>query len=83
MSCTSASTASVGIVSSAMTRIEETARNLSYIGIQSMKRSVSGIKFLPQASIIERIVAMSSPHLIGPLTMTQPMMKRMQTKAPT
>ena len=75
--------ASKGIVNSAMTRIEATVRNFAYIGTWSMKKSVSPMKFLPHESIIERIVATSRAHFIGPFTTSSANTNNISTKAPT
>ena len=78
-----ASIANKGMVNSAITRIEDTALNLLYIGTKSMKKSVGGMKFLPQESIIEQMVVPKSAHFIVPFTIKQPKKKRNNTKAPT
>ena len=71
------------MVNSAMTSIDATVRNLEYIGKWSMKKSVKGMKFFPHERSMERIVAASNAHFIGPFTMKSPRMKSMTTKAPT
>ena len=48
-----------------------------------MKKSVSGMKFLPHESMIERMVAASKAHFTGPFTTNNPNTKSMSTKAPT
>ena len=40
-----------------------------------MKKSVNPMKFLPHESRIEKMVAPSSAHFIGPFTMKHPKMK--------
>ena len=69
-------------LSSAMTRIMVTARNLLYRGKYSRKKSVSGMKFLPHDSIMDRTVAARSHHFSLPLTTIKPRTKRKITIAP-
>ena len=70
-------------MNSAMTRMDDTARNLLYIGTKSMKKSVNGMKFFPHDRRMEKRVAPKSAHFIDPFTMKHPKMKRNSTKAPT
>ena len=48
-----------------------------------MKKSVSGMKFLPHDNKIDRMVAASNAHFIGPFTINSPKMNSISTKAPT
>ena len=48
-----------------------------------MKKSVSGMKFLPHDSRMENTVAATSAHFSGPFTTKQPNRNRNSTKAPT
>ena len=66
-----------------MTRMEDTARNLLYNGTLSMKKSVSGMKFLPQDKTMEKKVAPINAHFNGPFTMKHPSTNRNKTNAPT
>ena len=75
--------ASKGMVNSAITSMEATVRNFAYIGTWSMKKSVRPMKFLPQESIIERMVAISSAHFIGPFTTNKASTNSISTNAPT
>ena len=79
----SVSMASNGMVNSAMTRMLLGVRNLAYIGMWSMKKSVSPMKFLPHDSRMLKMVAAKSAHFIGPFTTKRPSMKSASTKAPT
>ncbi len=60
-----------------------TALNLLYPGKKSKNRFVRNMKFLPQASIMDKIVAASSHHLYGPFRRTRPMIKSRTIIAPT
>ncbi len=75
--------ASRGMVNSAMTRMLSTVRNLLYMGMKSIIRSVSAMKWRPSARRIERAVRITNAHLSGPRTMTQPKMNRATISAPT
>ena len=71
-----------GMQNSAITRIIVTALNLLYPGKKSMNRLVRGIKFLPQASIIDNTVADSSHHFSGPLISIKPKNKKEEYYCP-
>ena len=62
------STASRGMVNSAMTRADDTVRNLLYMGSQSMKKSVTGIRLRPHAKSSDRTVEAARAHFMGPRT---------------
>ena len=48
-----------------------------------MKKSVSGMKFLPQDKTMEKKVAPVNAHFNGPFTMKHPSTNRNKTNAPT
>ena len=79
----SASSASRGMVNSAMTSIDDTVRNFAYIGMLSMKKSVNGMKCFPHDNSIDRMVTASNAHFIGPFTINRPRINSIITKAPT
>ena len=73
------------MVNSATTRMDDTVRNLAYIGTWSMKKFVKPMKFLPHDNRIERIVAIIRAHLSGFLfgMMNNAKTNSIQTSAPT
>ena len=71
------------MVNSAITKADETVRNLEYMGSTSMKKSVAAMKLCPQAKRKESRVAAASAHLSGPRTRPRPSTKRKQMMAPT
>ena len=71
------------MVNSAMTSMEATVRNLSYMGKWSRKKSVKPIMLRPQERAMESIVTTSRHQGSGPFTSSSPSTKSMQTKAPT
>jgi len=77
-----ASTPSSGTSTPAMTSVIDTALNLSYPGKKSMKRVVSGMRFLPQERSRESSAAVSIHHLSRPLISISPSTKRNSTTAP-
>ena len=79
----SAIMASSGMVNSAITRAEETVRNLLYSGKWSMRKCVTAGISLPHAKSREMMVAASKPHFSGLRTMKRPSRKRKNTRAPT
>ena len=72
-----------GMVNSAMTRADDTVRNLLYIGRWSIRKCVTAGTLCPQAKTRDRMVAAANAHFMGPFTMNSPSMKRKHTKAPT
>ena len=52
-----------GMVISAMMRMDDTARNLLYMGTMSKNNRVSGIKLCPHESMMASSVTASSDHL--------------------
>ena len=57
--------------------------NTSGLSMIAFKANMSGMKFLPHDSRMEKRVAPSSAHFIGPFTIKHPNIKSAMTKAPT
>ncbi|OPZ54442.1 MAG: hypothetical protein BWY89_01601 [Bacteroidetes bacterium ADurb.BinA012] len=77
-----ASTPSSGTSTPAMTRVIDTALNLLYPGKKSMKRVVSGMRFLPHERKRESSAAVNIHHFSRPLISIRPSTNRNSTTAP-